>query len=139
MLAVFGVLLWWVDAQSRTDRGLDSIGPRTGLCLGPAAGAGPAAGRVAFGDHHDRRSRIGMDRESAARFSFLLAMPDHRGRGAVQGRRPVHDGFQGYGTQFLWGFVASAISGFVVIWVLLSYLRRTRSRCSCGTGWRWRD
>ena len=36
----------------------------------------------------------------------------------------LQSGFQGYATQFFWGFVASAISGFVVIWFLLRYLRR---------------
>ena len=32
-------------------------------------------------------------------------------------------GFQGYGPQFLAGFLAAAVSGFVVIWFLLRYLR----------------
>ena len=33
-------------------------------------------------------------------------------------------GFQGYGAQFLAGFIAAAVSGFLVIWFLLRYLRR---------------
>ena len=36
----------------------------------------------------------------------------------------MQTGFQGYGTEFLWGFVSSAMSGFVVIWCVLGYLRR---------------
>ena len=67
---------------------------------------------------------LGIDRGSAARFSFLLALPIIAGAGFVKGVDLVHTCFQGYGSQFLWGFVASAISGFLVIWALLGYLRR---------------
>jgi undecaprenyl-diphosphatase len=67
---------------------------------------------------------IGIDREAAARFSFLLAIPIIAGAGVFKGVGLLQDGFQGYGAQFFWGFVASAISGFVVIWFLLRYLRR---------------
>lgn len=35
----------------------------------------------------------------------------------------LNTGFQGYGPEFLWGFVSSAVSGFLVIWGLLTYLR----------------
>ena len=30
----------------------------------------------------------------------------------------------GFGGAFLWGMIASAVSGFLVIWWLLAYLRR---------------
>ncbi|HZT10159.1 MAG TPA: undecaprenyl-diphosphate phosphatase, partial [Actinomycetota bacterium] len=67
---------------------------------------------------------IGIEREAAARFSFLLAIPIIAGAGLYKGVGMLQDGFQGYGAQFFWGFVASAVSGFVVIWFLLRYLRR---------------
>ena len=50
--------------------------------------------------------------------------PDHRGAGLAKGADLLQTGFQGYAIEFFWGFVASAISGFVVIWFLLGYLRR---------------
>ena len=67
---------------------------------------------------------IGIDRESAARFSFLLAIPIIAGAGLFKGLDLVQTGFQGYASEFFWGFVSSAISGYVVIWGLLGYLRR---------------
>ena len=67
---------------------------------------------------------IGLDRESSARFSFLLAIPIIAGAGLAKGADLLQTGFQGYAIEFFWGFVASAISGFVVIWFLLGYLRR---------------
>ena len=124
MLAVFGVVLWWVDARSPSDRGMDSIGVRTGLGLGVAQGLALQPGVSRSGITMTAARWIGIDRESAARFSFLLAIPIIAGAGLYKGVDLAQTGFQGYGTQFFWGFVSSAVSGFVVIWGLLGYLRR---------------
>ena len=124
MLAVFGVVLWWVDARSPSDRGMDSIGVRTGLGLGLAQGLALQPGVSRSGITMTAARWIGIDRESAARFSFLLAIPIIAGAGLYKGVDLAQTGFQGYGTQFFWGFVSSAISGFIVIWALLGYLRR---------------
>jgi len=124
VLAVFGVVLWYVDKKAPMNRGLDSIGPRTGLAIGMAQAVALQPGVSRSGITMTLSRAIGLDRESAARFSFLLAMPIIAGAGLFKGVGVVHHGFQGYGVQFFWGFVASAISGFVVIWGLLAYLRK---------------
>jgi undecaprenyl-diphosphatase len=67
---------------------------------------------------------MGLDRTAAARFSFLLALPIIAGAGAFKGLDLARDGFGGYAPEFLWGFISSAVSGFLVIWGLLAYLRR---------------
>ena len=123
MLAIFGVVLWYVDKTSRSDRDLDSIGPRTGLFLGSAQALALQPGVSRSGITMTAARLLGIDREDAARFSFLLALPIIAGAGLSKGAGLAHDGFGGYGVQFFWGFVASAISGFVVIWGLLKYLR----------------
>ena len=124
MLAFFGVLLWFVDRRTENTRDMDSIGPRTGLAVGVAQAVALQPGVSRSGITMTMSRILGLDRESAARFSFLLAMPIIAGAGIFKGIGVIHDGFQGYGTQFLWGFVASAVSGFVVIWGLLGYLRK---------------
>lgn len=123
MLAIFGVALWYVDKRCRSDRGFDSIGPRTGLFLGFAQALALQPGVSRSGITMMGGRLLGIDRESAARFSFLLAMPIIAGAGFQKSLDLAHTGFQGYGPQFLAGFVASAISGFIVIWGLLKYLR----------------
>ena len=123
-LSVGGVLLWWVDARSRSDRGMDSIGPRTGLGLGALQALALQPGVSRSGITMTGARWIGIDRESAARFSFLLAIPIIAGAGLAKGMDLAQTGFQGYASEFFWGFVSSAISGFVVIWGLLGYLRR---------------
>ena len=124
MLAVFGVVLWLVDARSRSDRGIDSIGVKTGLGLGVAQAVALQPGVSRSGITMTAARWIGIDREAAARFSFLLAIPIIAGAGLFKGVDLIQTGFQGYASEFFWGFVSSAISGFVVIWGLLGYLRR---------------
>ena len=124
MFVVFGVVLWWVDARSRSDRGMDSIGVKTGFGLGVAQAVALQPGVSRSGITLTAARWIGIDRESAARFSFLLAIPIIAGAGLFKGVDLVQTGFQGYASEFFWGFVSSAISGYVVIWGLLGYLRR---------------
>ena len=124
MLAVFGVVLYVVDRICRSDRDLDSVRPQTGLFLGLAQALALQPGVSRSGVTITAARAIGIEREAAARFSFLLAIPIIAGAGLYKGVGVLQDGFQGYGAQFFWGFVASAISGFVVIWFLLRYLRR---------------
>lgn len=124
MLAVLGVVLWLVDARSKSDRGIDTIGVGTGLGLGAAQALALQPGVSRSGITMTAARWIGLDRESAARFSFLLAIPVVAGAGVFKGVGLLHHGFQGYATEFFWGFVSSAVSGFLVIWGLLGYLRR---------------
>jgi undecaprenyl-diphosphatase len=124
MFALFGVVLWYVDKTSKSDRNMDTIGPKTGLVVGAAQALALQPGVSRSGITMTMGRLLGIDRESAARFSFLLAMPIIAGAGLLKGAGIVQNGFQGYATQFFWGFVASAISGFLVIWFLLGYLRR---------------
>jgi undecaprenyl-diphosphatase len=124
MLACFGVVLYVVDRVCRQDRSFDTIGPRTGLFLGTAQALALQPGVSRSGVTITAARLIGLEREAAARASFLLAIPIIAGAGLYKSLDLAQHGFQGYGAQFFWGFVASAVSGFVVIWFLLRYLRR---------------
>jgi undecaprenyl-diphosphatase len=124
MLAVFGVVLWWVDSRAPSDRGLDTVGIRTGIGLGIAQAVALQPGVSRSGITMTAARWIGIDRETAARFSFLLAIPIIAGAGLFKGADLLDTGFQGYAAEFFWGFVSSAVSGFFVIWALLGYLRR---------------
>jgi undecaprenyl-diphosphatase len=124
MLAIFGIVLYVVDTRMPSVRGLDTIGVRTGLFLGIAQAVALQPGVSRSGVTMTAARAIGLDRETAARFSFLLSLPIIAGAGLYKGVDLVGTGFQGYGAQFFWGFVSSAVSGFLVIWGLLRYLKR---------------
>jgi undecaprenyl-diphosphatase len=123
MLALFGVVLYAVDRAAASDRTIDDLTVRRGGILGLAQALALQPGVSRSGVTMTAGRLMGLDRESAARFSFLLAMPIIAGAGLFKGIDLLNTGFQGYGTAFLWGFVSSAVSGFLVIWGLLKYLR----------------
>ncbi len=124
MLAVFGVVLYVVDLKMRDDRKLDDIGAKDGVFLGLAQALALQPGVSRSGITMTGARLLGIDRESAARFSFLLALPIIAGAGALKAFGLSQTGFGGNGGAFAWGFVSSAISGFIVIWGLLGYLRK---------------
>ena len=124
MLVAFGMLLVLVDRRSRDRRAFDSIGPREGLLLGTAQALALQPGVSRSGVTITAARAMGLDRESAARFSFLLSLPIIAGAGAYKAVDLARTGLLGLGGEFVAGIIASAISGFVVIWGLLRYLRR---------------
>jgi undecaprenyl-diphosphatase len=125
MLAVFGVVLYLVDRWAGSSRSLDRLGVGHGLILGIAQAAALQPGISRSGVTITAARLMSIDRESAARFSFLLSLPIIAGAGVFKGVDVLRTGLPpGSGGPFLWGFLASAVSGFLVIWGLLAYLRR---------------
>ena len=124
MLVAFGLLLVLVDRRARDARAFDSIGPKEGLLLGTAQALALQPGVSRSGVTITAARAMGLDRESAARFSFLLSLPIIAGAGAYKAVDLAQTGLQGHAGEFAAGVVASAISGFVVIWGLLRYLKR---------------
>ena len=124
MLVSFGIPLVVVDRLARSDRAFDSIGPKDGLLLGTAQALALQPGVSRSGVTMTAARAMGLDRESAARFSFLLSLPIIAGAGAYKAVDLAQSGFQGYSAEFVAWMAASALSGFVVIWGLLRYLRR---------------
>lgn len=126
MLAAFGILLLAVDRKARRTRPLESLTMRDTVVIGLAQAVALQPGVSRSGVTITAARGLGLDRESAARFSFLLSLPIIGGAGIFKGAKVLAGGGlpAGFGGAFLWGFVASAVSGFLVIWALLGYLRR---------------
>ncbi|MGH2672872.1 MAG: undecaprenyl-diphosphate phosphatase, partial [Actinomycetota bacterium] len=125
MLATFGVVLYVVDRRAAQRRHLDDLSVRDGLWLGVAQALALQPGVSRSGVTITVGRAMGFDRTTAARFSFLLSMPIIAGAGVYKGIDLARDGIpEGMGGAFTAGVIASAISGFLVIAFLLSYLRR---------------
>jgi len=125
MLVVFGIVLYVVDRVSSTGRHLDDITVRRGLLLGVAQALALQPGVSRSGVTMTAARAMGFDRETAARFSFLLSLPVIAGATIYAGADLVGEGMPpGMTVPFLAGIAASAVSGFLVIAFLLSYLRR---------------
>ena len=66
-----------------------------------------------------------LDRESAARYSFLMSIPVIGGAAAFKALEVAKDGLPaGTAMPFLVGMVSAALSGFAAIWFVLAYLKR---------------
>jgi undecaprenyl-diphosphatase len=125
MLAVFGVVLYVVDKRAPVRRSFDTLSTRDGLVLGVAQALALQPGVSRSGVTITVGRLMGIDRESAARFSFLLSIPIIAGAGLYKSIDVVQAGLPpGTTPAFFWGMVSSAVSGFVVIAFLLSFLRR---------------
>ena len=125
MLVVFGVVLYVVDRVMATGRHLSDLGVRDGLIMGAAQALALQPGVSRSGVTMTAGRLLTFDRETAARFSFLLAMPVVAGAGLYKGVQLIGDGLPpGMAGPFVAGMIASAVSGFLVIAFLLRYLRR---------------
>jgi undecaprenyl-diphosphatase len=121
---VFGAVLYAVDRIASSCRNLDDLGVRDGLALGVAQALALQPGVSRSGVTMTAARVLTFDRETAARFSFLLSLPVIAGAVLYKGLDLASDGMPpGMGGPFVAGIAASAVSGFLVIAFLLRYLR----------------
>ena len=126
-LAVFGVVLHVVDRLAPNTRDFDGLRIRDGILIGLAQAVALQPGVSRSGVTITAARGLRIRREDAARFSFLLSLPIIGGAGLFKGYRLLSGAEHippGYLGPFLWGMLAAAVSGFLVIWWLLAFLRR---------------
>ena len=133
MMAVFGVVLWYVDIRADASRGLDTIGPKTGFGLGVAQACALQPGISRSGITMTVARWIGIDRESAARFSFLLSLPIIAGAGCSRASRSPGRGSEGTVRSSSGGSCPRASAGSSRSGGCCATSSGTISRCSCGT------
>jgi undecaprenyl-diphosphatase len=125
MLVLFGIALYAVDRLAPIRRHLEGLGVRDGLLLGIAQAIALQPGVSRSGVTMTAARALAFDRETAARFSFLLSLPVIAGAAIYKGIDLAGDGIPpGMAGPFTAGVAASAVSGFLVIAFLLRYLRR---------------
>jgi undecaprenyl-diphosphatase len=125
LLAVFGIVLWIAD-QRPTRRHMDSLTLRDAVIIGIAQAAALAPGVSRSGITISAGRFLGLDRDTAARVSFLLLVPITLGAVVFKGITDVVLGDlpRGWEGPFLVGVFAAAASGFVAIVFLLRFVQR---------------
>ncbi|MBA2615746.1 MAG: undecaprenyl-diphosphate phosphatase [Actinobacteria bacterium] len=125
LLAVFAVVLWLAD-RSRSDRGLEDIRLKGAVTIGLVQALALAPGVSRSGVTISAARFLGLDRDSAARFSFLLVLPTTLGAVLYKGVSDVllADLPPGSTGPFVVGTIAAGVSGLFAIWALLGYVRR---------------
>jgi len=124
-LAVFGVLLWLADRRPQR-RGLDGLGIGTAFAIGVTQilALMPGVSRSGITITSGRFS--GLERDAAARFSFLLLVPVVFGAVLYKGVKHVllESLPPGSTGPFIVGTLAAAAVGLIAIDLLLGYVRR---------------
>jgi undecaprenyl-diphosphatase len=124
LLIVGGLLLAWADRRPQRES-LEEVGPRQGLYIGVAQVLALAPGVSRSGITITAARFLGLNRDSAARISFLLLAPVTAGAVVYKGYEAVSDGLpHGVAGPMIVGTIAAAISGYLAIAGLLAFVRR---------------
>jgi undecaprenyl-diphosphatase len=123
-LIVFGLLMGWAEGVSRRTRDLhssnmlDAVAVGFGQALAVIPGVSRSGITMTCGLFRD------FDRESAAKFSFLLATPIIAGAALLRGFELRHAGIApDMRMPFLLGMAISAVTGYAVIAFFMRYLQ----------------
>lgn len=118
-LIIMGIILYLVDKNSKETVSLDKMNFKTSFLIGISqalAAAFPGVSRSGITITVARK--LGLDRESAARYSFLLSAPMVAAAVLVSIKDFVFD------LSFVIGVLSSFITGILVIKFLLDYLKK---------------
>lgn len=121
MLMVMGVILWAVDRFARQDRPLAAMNLRDAILIGVAQMFAIVPGVSRSGSTMTAGRALGFNREAAAVFSFLLSLPIITAAVVFEGRHAIEDGIS---APLITGVIASALSGWLAISVLLKFVAR---------------
>lgn len=122
--AFFGVLLWVADRRPDQVGQLRNVNLRAGVLIGLAQVLALIPGTSRSGITMTAGLALGLDRETAARFSFLLAIPAIAGASAlelvelIQSVEPVPWGAIGL------GLLVAAFSAWLCIKLFLAVIQR---------------
>jgi undecaprenyl-diphosphatase len=125
LLAACAVFLWWSDRFPQ-EREMGDLGLRHAVAMGFAQALALAPGVSRSGITITAGRLMGLDRDGAARFSFLLLLPTVLGAVVLKGVGDVLLGDlpNGWEGPFLVGTLAAFGSGLLAIDWLLGYVRR---------------
>jgi undecaprenyl-diphosphatase len=124
LLVVGATLLFLAERFGGGRRPLDRLRLRDAVVVGAAQALALFPGISRSGITIAAGLAVGLEREAAARFAFLMGIPIIAGAGAWKVRAIVAGDAVAFDPIVLAaGVIASAIAGFVAIWALLAYLR----------------
>jgi undecaprenyl-diphosphatase len=124
-LILLGILLWVAERVAGFRKELQQVGWLESQVIGLAQAVALIPGSSRSGTTMTAAMFLGLTREAAARFSFLLGIPAIGAAGLFELRELLKHGASGTGLSALVvGTLAAVVSGYLAIDLLLRYLRR---------------
>jgi undecaprenyl-diphosphatase len=126
MLVLGGVVLLAADRFGASSRGIGDVTFPIAIGIGVAQAFALVPGISRSGISISAGRLVGLDRESAARFAFLMATPITAGAGLYEAAKLLRDGGLAGSSiaPLVVGMVAAAVSGLAAIHFMLGFLRR---------------
>jgi len=121
-LMVMGIVLWAVDKAVDQRRILGEMRWVDALLIGLSQVIALIPGVSRSGSTITTARGLRFDRESAAEFSFLMSMPIIAAAVVLEGPKALQQG--GLTNELMSGVVASAISGWLAISILMRFVSR---------------
>jgi undecaprenyl-diphosphatase len=125
LLAAFGLLMWIADRYGRQERDEQSVGWRDAILIGCAQALALMPGTSRSGVTMTMARTLGLTREAAARFSFLLAVPGIAMAGGYEFLKlATEDGPPAEWGSIALGMGVAALTGYACIAWLLRVINR---------------
>lgn len=124
-LLITGLLLWGserVSKRTENKRSLKDMNVKNSLIIGTMQAIAIAPGISRSGSTISAGLFLGLERELAARYSFLLSIPAILGAALVQ-VKDINAGLDVNSGAFIAGFIAAAISGYLAIKFMLKLIK----------------
>lgn len=126
-LLATGTVLWLGEFFARGTAILPDLPLWKTLCIGIAQGFAIAPGFSRSGATISAGLFVGLNREDAARFSFLLSIPVILGAGILELKDISLSQFAtGSRVPIIFGFITSIVSGYFAIRLVLTAIRRRK-------------
>ena len=119
-LGLMGVVLWGADVMGRKLKKIDRLTMGDAILIGLSQALAIIPGVSRSGSTITTGRILGVAREDAANFSFLMATPIIAGAGLHEAPKILHAGIN---AALVVGFAASAIFGLLAIAALVKFVR----------------
>jgi undecaprenyl-diphosphatase len=119
-LAIMGVVLWIADVIGRNRKTLDQLYLGDAILIGLSQALAIVPGVSRSGATITTGRLLGIERQDAANFSFLMATPIIAGAGLHEMPKIMHGGIN---AAVMVGFVSSAVFSLLAIAALVSFVR----------------
>ena len=123
MMIVVGALLMIAELVGKRDHGMDQLRVSDALAVGSAQVLALIPGSSRSGSTIMGGLFSGLNRETAARFSFLLSIPAIAASGLLELKEAMEKLPKGSYGSLAVATVVSGVVGYASIWFLLRYLR----------------
>ncbi|WP_319380930.1 undecaprenyl-diphosphate phosphatase [Thiomicrorhabdus sp.] len=118
----FGVLLWWSDIKGTRIRDEYSLGFKDIMIIGVAQALALIPGTSRSGITITAALMLGLTREAAARFSFLLSIPIITGAGLLKLKDLLESTVPVQWDAMIGGVIISAVSAYLIIALFLKWI-----------------